>query len=92
MSTAPYAVSSEIQRPYNSGPDAYNPEEDIETWDPETVWDIPGDLETPESPPNFEKEGFSDPIEYDDSKSAMTGIGKDVDHRVLLPTPDSIAG
>lgn len=92
MSTAPYAVSSEVQRPYNSGPDAYNPEEDIETWDPETVWDISGDLETPESPPNFEKEGFSDPIEYDDSKSAMSGIigGKDVDHRVLLPTPDCI--
>lgn len=85
VASAPYAVTAEIQAPYQPTTDAYNPEEEIETWEPEAAWDAPPDLETPESPPMFEKEGFADPIEYDDSKSGHSGLGmKDVDHRVLI--------
>ncbi|GLV40097.1 uncharacterized protein CBL_03755 [Carabus blaptoides fortunei] len=85
VGSAPYAVTAEIQTSYQPTTDAYNPEEDVETWEPEAVWNAPPDLETPESPPMFEKEGFADPIEYDDSKSGHTGLSmKDVDHRVLI--------
>lgn len=62
--------------------DEYNPEEEPETWENEVVWDQPPvDLETPESPPNFEKESYSEPIEYHDNQTM--GSGLDVDHRIL---------
>lgn len=70
--------------------DAYNPEEDVETWDSEGAWNQPPprDLETPESPPLFEKEGFADPIEYDDAKNERTLGKQDIDQRrILLPPP-----
>lgn len=39
--------------------------------------------ETPESPPLFEKAGFIDPIEYDDSQpqEPILSSSEDVDHR-----------
>jgi hypothetical protein len=37
--------------------------------------------ETPMSPPMFEKEGFNEPVEYDDTVGA---IAEDVDHRTLI--------
>ncbi|XP_012262702.2 uncharacterized protein LOC105689903 isoform X1 [Athalia rosae] len=45
-------------------------------------------LETPESPPLFEKAGFIDPIEYDDSQpqEPLLSSSGDVDHRVI-PMP-----
>ena len=49
----------------------------------------PVSLDTPESPPMYEKEGFSDPVEYDDSvvePSMMSSTG-DVDHRTLIHLP-----
>lgn len=68
------------QFPDDSGD--YNPEEEPETWDRDASWDDPtGDLETPESPPLFEKEGYNDPIEYHDRPSH--GSSGDVDHRIL---------
>lgn len=83
-----YAVSSEVQPAYIPPNDAYNPEEEVETWEPEAAWDQPPDLETPESPPMFEKEGFADPIEYDDSKNEIVLGKEDVDQRrLLLPPP-----
>ena len=60
---------------------------------------LPQSLETPESPPSFEKEPFREPVEYDDTglnrSSIMSGdvdhrsfmghssTSKDVDHRIL---------
>ncbi|XP_046403412.1 regulation of nuclear pre-mRNA domain-containing protein 2 [Ischnura elegans] len=41
--------------------------------------------ETPESPPTYEKEGFSDPVEYDDTDVPEIGSVADVDHRTLTP-------
>ncbi|XP_071444475.1 uncharacterized protein [Hetaerina americana] len=41
--------------------------------------------ETPESPPTYEKEGFSDPVEYDDTEVPELRSGADVDHRTLAP-------
>lgn len=62
--------------------DEYNPEEELETWDPEPNWDQPPtDLETPESPPIFEKKSYNTPVEYHDNQTHGTGV--DVDHRVL---------
>lgn len=62
--------------------DEYNPEEELETWDPEPNWDQPPtDLETPESPPIFEKKPYNAPVEYHDNQTHGTGV--DVDHRVL---------
>lgn len=62
--------------------DEYNPEEEPETWDNDGVWEPPPvDLETPESPPNFEKESYSAPVEYHDNQTMGTGI--DIDHRML---------
>lgn len=71
-----------------TGADEYNPEEEPETWDNEISWDAPTaiDLDTPESPPLFEKEGFSDPIEYHDMQAHGTGV--DMDHRVLPVIPN----
>ncbi|XP_069682453.1 uncharacterized protein [Periplaneta americana] len=46
-------------------------------------------LDTPESPPLYEKEGFSDPVEYDDSvvEPTLMSSSGDVDHRTLVPLP-----
>jgi hypothetical protein len=46
-------------------------------------------LDTPESPPLYEKEGFSDPVEYDDSvvEPALMSSSGDVDHRTLVQLP-----
>lgn len=70
----------------------YNPEEEPETWENEGVWETPSvDLETPESPPIFEKEGYSEPVEYHDNQTMGTGI--DIDHRILsLIGPSSNSG
>ncbi|CAH1979687.1 unnamed protein product [Acanthoscelides obtectus] len=44
-------------------------------------------LDTPESPPNFEKEGYGDPVEYRDGDGSVldahTAAAGDVDHRVM---------
>ncbi|KAF2879770.1 hypothetical protein ILUMI_26396 [Ignelater luminosus] len=71
-----------ISNPYSTA-DEYNPEEEIEKWDTEATWEQPPpvDLDTPESPPLFEKEGYGDPIEYHDA-NVFSGA-EDVDHRVL---------
>ncbi|KAK7865117.1 hypothetical protein R5R35_014647 [Gryllus longicercus] len=46
-------------------------------------------VDTPESPPMYEKEGFSDPVEYDDSviEPSLIAASTDVDHRTLVPLP-----
>ncbi|XP_017885983.1 uncharacterized protein LOC108628512 isoform X2 [Ceratina calcarata] len=63
---------------------------DTDRWD-ETTWTNPVRVkseilsETPESPPIYEKSGFTDPVEYDDSQpqeSLLSSAG-DVDHRVI---------
>lgn len=68
-------------------PDEYNPEEELETWDPEPTWEQPPvELDTPESPPMYEKEGYGDPVEYHDGNDGhVFGTATDVDHRVLPP-------
>lgn len=75
-------------------PDEYNPEEELETWDPEPTWEQPPvELDTPESPPMYEKEGYGDPVEYHDGNEGLVfGTASDVDHRVLpavLPANNS---
>nr|XP_034178089.1 uncharacterized protein LOC117603242 isoform X1 [Osmia lignaria] len=47
--------------------------------------------ETPESPPIYEKSGFTDPVEYDDSQpqESLLSTAGDVDHRVI-PIPMTI--
>lgn len=62
--------------------DDYNPEQDVETWtEADLSWQTGGpDLETPESPPQFEKESFSNPVEYHDN---VRSGALDVDHRIL---------
>ncbi|XP_033331838.1 uncharacterized protein LOC117223588 isoform X1 [Megalopta genalis] len=68
-------------------------------WDPsnETTWVNPvrgkNEIlsETPESPPMYEKAGFTDPVEYDDpqpQESLLSTTG-DVDHRVI-PIPMTV--
>ncbi|PSN33250.1 hypothetical protein C0J52_23041 [Blattella germanica] len=49
----------------------------------------PISLDTPESPPLYEKEGFSDPVEYDDSivEPPLMSSSGDVDHRTLVHLP-----
>lgn len=73
---------------FSGGAEEYNPEEEPETWDNDVSWDEPPpiDIDTPESPPLFEKEGFSDPIEYHDMPALGTGV--DMDHRVLPVLPE----
>ncbi|CAK9829079.1 Regulation of nuclear pre-mRNA domain-containing protein 2, partial [Anthophora retusa] len=72
---------------------------DTDRWDPnnETTWTnaVRGKneilSETPESPPMYEKAGFTDPVEYDDSQpqeSLLNATG-DVDHRVI-PIPMTV--
>ena len=69
---------------------------DTDRWDSnnESTWVNPGRVkseilsETPESPPMYEKAGFTDPVEYDDpqpQESLLNSAG-DVDHRVI-PIP-----
>ncbi|XP_017764357.1 PREDICTED: uncharacterized protein LOC108553826 [Eufriesea mexicana] len=47
--------------------------------------------ETPESPPMYEKTGFTDPVEYDDSQpqESLLNAAGDVDHRVI-PIPMTV--
>ncbi|CAL7935852.1 unnamed protein product [Xylocopa violacea] len=47
--------------------------------------------ETPESPPIYEKAGFTDPVEYDDSQpqESLLSTTGDVDHRVI-PIPMTV--
>ncbi|XP_018332365.1 regulation of nuclear pre-mRNA domain-containing protein 2 isoform X2 [Agrilus planipennis] len=68
--------------PSYSQNDEYNPEEEPETWDSELNWEQvpPNELDTPESPPLYEKEGYNDPVEYHDGQSVRR---EDVDHRIL---------
>ncbi|XP_054012588.1 uncharacterized protein LOC128894696 isoform X1 [Hylaeus anthracinus] len=72
---------------------------DSDRWDPsnETTWVNTGRgkseilSETPESPPIYEKAGFTDPVEYDDpqpQESLLSTTG-DVDHRVI-PIPMTV--
>ncbi|XP_076623017.1 uncharacterized protein LOC143342724 isoform X1 [Colletes latitarsis] len=72
---------------------------DSDRWDPsnETTWVNTGRgkneilSETPESPPMYEKAGFTDPVEYDDpqpQESLLSTTG-DVDHRVI-PIPMNV--
>lgn len=72
--------------PYDSipGSNPFPPENNQEIWEPtDPNWmEGPLDTDTPESPPMFEKEGYSDPIEYHDNVDHGSGAG-DVDHRVL---------
>lgn len=78
----PYPPSSDE---YKS--EAYNPEEATEVWDPQDQTHGWNNLEpvtntdTPESPPMFEKEGYSDPVEYHDN-AVQSGV-EDIDQRVL---------
>ncbi|EFA07354.2 hypothetical protein TcasGA2_TC015954 [Tribolium castaneum] len=65
-------------------PDEYNPEQEPETWDTDPSWTQPTlDTDTPESPPNFEKEGYIEGAEYHDNV-VSSGVA-DVDHRLLHP-------
>lgn len=64
---------------------------DMDRWDPsnDTTWTnaVRGKneilSETPESPPMYEKAGFTDPVEYDDSQpqESLLSTAGDVDHR-----------
>ncbi|XP_033354578.1 uncharacterized protein LOC117236064 isoform X1 [Bombus vosnesenskii] len=72
---------------------------DMDRWDPsnETTWTnaVRGKneilSETPESPPMYEKAGFTDPVEYDDSQpqESLLSTAGDVDHRVI-PIPITV--
>ncbi|XP_068980882.1 uncharacterized protein [Bombus flavifrons] len=72
---------------------------DMDRWDPsnETTWTnaVRGKneilSETPESPPMYEKTGFTDPVEYDDSQpqESLLSTAGDVDHRVI-PIPITV--
>ncbi|XP_017781745.1 PREDICTED: uncharacterized protein LOC108566395 isoform X2 [Nicrophorus vespilloides] len=70
---------------YNSY-DAYNPEDETETWDAEGQWDQPP-LDTPASPPLYDKESYAQPIEYHDGQHMMGAV--DVDHRILTAVPSA---
>ncbi|XP_012276168.1 uncharacterized protein LOC105697431 isoform X2 [Orussus abietinus] len=47
--------------------------------------------ETPESPPMYEKSGFQDPVEYNDTQpqESLLSSSSDVDHR-MIPLPMSV--
>lgn len=80
-----YMVASQEQSSYQRHPDEYNPEEELETWDNTEPWEAPiGDLDTPESPPLYDKESYTEPIEYDDTKVLQSRA--DIDQRILLPS------
>lgn len=83
MGANPYPPSDKYD------PEEYNPMQSTETWEHEPSWNdvqSAADLDTPESPPMFEKEGYSDPVEYHDS-TIHSGI-EDVDHRVIPSIDD----
>nr|CAI5831433.1 unnamed protein product [Callosobruchus analis] len=73
----------------------YNPDEEVPLigWDGHEggAWPSqPPDMlmDTPESPPNFEKEGYGDPVEYREgggsvALDAHAAAAADVDHRVM---------
>lgn len=78
---------SEKNNSFSNMTDEYNPEEEPETWENEASWEAPPiDLDTPESPPIFEKESCTDPVEYHDLPAIGTGV--DMDHRVLPVIPE----
>ncbi|KOX77404.1 Regulation of nuclear pre-mRNA domain-containing protein 2 [Melipona quadrifasciata] len=72
---------------------------DVDRWDSisESTWTGTGRRkneilsETPESPPMYEKTGFTDPVEYDDSQpqESLLNTAGDVDHRVI-PIPMTV--
>lgn len=70
-------------------PEDYNPEDETIAWDSQQQtrqhpWcnlEAPINIDTPESPPMFEKEGYRDPVEYHDN-AVRSGV-EDVDQRVL---------
>ncbi|XP_050299638.1 uncharacterized protein LOC126738378 isoform X2 [Anthonomus grandis grandis] len=68
--------------------ESYDPACVTETWgdlDVTVDWKGGDDglLDTPESPPNFEKEGYGDPVEYHDSSMRSGGGVADIDQRIL---------
>lgn len=76
LGSNPYPPSDEYK------PEEYNPEEATDNWDQPHGWDnLDSVTDTPESPPMFEKEGYSDPVEYHDN-AIRRGV-EDVDQRVL---------
>lgn len=90
----PYSAPPPV--PPTSVPDEYNPEQEPETWsDADGNWTqslIPSSaLDTPESPPMFEKEGYVEGAEYHDNVTVVSGTA-DVDHRVLRPLPPPAIG
>lgn len=53
----------------------------METWEPDPSWSQSTvNIETPESPPLFEKKSYVKPVEYHDN---VRSGAVDVDHRVL---------
>ncbi|XP_044738871.1 uncharacterized protein LOC123300368 isoform X2 [Chrysoperla carnea] len=89
-----YIPPPEVQQPPNiygapiNDQGDYNPEEELETWENDGAWPEPPDMETPESPPGYEKEGVSEPVEYHDGPNhSLMSTVEDVDHRILLPPP-----
>ncbi|XP_060536279.1 uncharacterized protein LOC132708153 isoform X2 [Cylas formicarius] len=81
-----YQQTRDAEVPYQ--PDAsaaseeYDPADLPVGWPDEGSWPNAKDtMDTPESPPTFEKEGYADPIEYHDN-SGQRGA-TDVDQRVL---------
>ncbi|KAJ8925437.1 hypothetical protein NQ315_009270 [Exocentrus adspersus] len=83
--TASTSYEESFEPPAGANPyppnEEYNPEENTSTWDPEPEWNPAQETDTPESPPLFEKEGYSDPVEYHDNTVRSGAV--DVDHRVL---------
>ncbi|CAG9820424.1 unnamed protein product [Phaedon cochleariae] len=64
----------------------YNPEDNVQTWEPDASWKDSSqpettETDTPESPPMFEKEGYTDPVEYHDTLIPSGAV--DVDQRIL---------
>lgn len=84
-----YSNENDYEVPQGSNPyppagsEEYNPEQELETWETDNSWpQLPLEMDTPESPPPFEKEPYDDnPIEYHDS--VPVGNLSDVDHRIL---------
>lgn len=87
------AVYTERNNSFSNTTEEYNPEEEPETWENDSAWNQPPpvDMETPESPPHFEKKSCAEPVEYHDVSVIQGGV--DVDHRVLPNIPSvSIKG
>ncbi|KAL1512929.1 hypothetical protein ABEB36_002429 [Hypothenemus hampei] len=70
---------------YQTQSSSYDPSR--ENWENDNQsWGDMKELDTPESPPIFEKKGYAEPVEYHDS-AVRTGA-VDVDHRVLPSISD----